>query len=744
MKKHILAAILCLSVTFTLFAKDKVINQPVFEFTRSGINHVDKIELGKDETRVYVHTMFVPHWWVKFPKEATFIEDSETGQRWFVTDIKNGEFDKEIYMPESGDSTFVLIFPKLDKKVKKIDLSCDDEDDKGRIYGISLNPKEKKKTKEVPSEVKQWINGELANAKRKTLMNTETGEFFYRDTARLVGYIKGYDPRAGFSTGMIYIGNEITREDYPIVVQVHKDGRFEASIPMSYPRNLSFSFNEEWVPFYIEPGQTLAVTLDWYDFLMADRLRNLWSYKFSDIHFQGAAADINKELHAFQSQLPELPVRSIYEEISKKEPDEYKAFLETVTADYTNQHKHLLNAENLSERARKILQTDYELLILQYLMEYESSYRRNRDETLPIDFYSFLQDVPMNDKELLSTPSFGTFINRFEYAAPFDAAGKKAYEQPSPQKTLFEYLFEELNLEKTQEDIDLIASSDSIFIWINNPEITGEKRTEIIEEHNKKWDNFFSRHGEDKKEAYQKKYIDVLDRKSAREIMTEQLRINDSIYTNELKLMPSITYEIMKVRSLDYIFGDWMEGQKEESAIFLAHIKKDIQEPFLKDEADRLFRKNYPIEGRTAYELPDTREANLFKELIAPYKGKILLVDFWGTTCGPCIAGIKAHKGMREKHKGSSDVDFVFISSPDNSPQLSAYNKFIEEHELENTHYLSADDFRYLRQLFKFNGIPRYIIVDREGRIWDDDASSYSFETTLEEMLQLEKSNQAE
>ena len=742
MKKHILAVIFCLFFTLTLFAKDKVINQPIFEFTRSGITHIDKIELGKDETRVYIHSIFIPHWWVKFPKENTFIEDSETGQRWFATDIKNGEFDKEIHMPESGDSTFVLIFPKLDKKVKKINF-CDSEDGNSRIYGISLNPKEKKKTKEVPSEVKQWIDDELAKAKRKTLMNTEVGEFFYRDTARLVGYIKGYDPRAGFSTGMIYIRNEITREDYPIVIQVHKDGRFEASIPMNYPENLSFNFNREWIPFYIEPGQTLAVTLDWDEFLMADRLRNI-RYKFSNIQFQGAIADVNKELLAFQSQLPELPYRSIYDERDKKGPDEYKTFLETITADYTNQHKHLLNTEVLSEKTRKILNDNYAVEFASFLMDYESDYKyRNRDEKLPIDFYNFLQDVPMNDKELLSTPSFKTLINRFEYAAPFTGRSL-AHKQLVPQKTLFEYLFEELNLKKTQEDIDLIASNDSIFIWINNPEITEERKEEIIEEHNKKWDNFLSRHGEDKHEAYQKKYIDILDRKSAREIMIEQFRINDSIYTNELKLMPSITYEIMKVRSLDYIFGDWMEGQKEESAIFLAHIKKDIQEPFLKDEADRLYRKNFPIEARTAYELPDTREANLFKELIAPHKGKILLVDFWGTTCGPCIAAIKAHKGMREKHKGSSDVDFVFITSANDSPQLSAYNKFIEEHELENTHYLSADDFRYLRQLFKFNGIPRYIIVDREGRIWDDNASSDSFETTLGEMLQLEKSNQAE
>ena len=104
------------------------------------------------------------------------------------------------------------------------------------------------------------------------------------------------------------------------------------------------------------------------------------------------------------------------------------------------------------------------------------------------------------------------------------------------------------------------------------------------------------------------------------------------------------------------------------------------------------------------------------------------------------IYAIKQHKELREKYKGSNDADFVFITSEDESP-LSAYNDFVKEQELEHTYRLNANDFRYLRQLFRFNGIPKYIIVDREGRIWKDDANSYNFEQDLSEMLELEKTN---
>lgn len=99
-------------------------------------------------------------------------------------------------------------------------------------------------------------------------------DFFRKDTAHLRGFLKGYDPRAGFSTGMIYTGNELTREDYPTVIQIHPDGRFEADFLLNHPWEGYISSKRTSIPFYIEPGETLFISLDWEDFLMADRYRD--------------------------------------------------------------------------------------------------------------------------------------------------------------------------------------------------------------------------------------------------------------------------------------------------------------------------------------------------------------------------------------------------------------------------------------------------------------------------------------
>jgi hypothetical protein len=93
---------------------------------------------------------------------------------------------------------------------------------------------------------------------------------------------------------------------------------------------------------------------------------------------------------------------------------------------------------------------------------------------------------------------------------------------------------------------------------------------------------------------------------------------------------------------------------------------------------------------------------------------------------------------MRESHKNSKDVAFVFITGAKESP-LEQYNKFVKEQELENTYIVSELDYLSFRQLFAFNGIPHYIIVDRQGRIMNNSTGVHNFENELKTLLANEK-----
>jgi len=335
----------------------------------------------------------------------------------------------------------------------------------------------------------------------------------------------------------------------------------------------------------------------------------------------------------------------------------------------------------------------------------------------------------MNNKELLSTQSFSTFINRLEYCRPLSVFTKFAQTITPPEKTFIQYLFEDLNIQKTPDDEVFLIMQDSLNGKLSSPDIPAEEKNQFLSDFRTVSVEFQKRY-EQHNADYAKKYNQPTPRE--RELGMWQMK--DSAYVNDLKLKPGIIYDVTKIRSLNSTFKNLLNNNKDEAWAFLTDLTSDMPESFLKKEADRLFLDNFPSEQRTAYELPDTYEAKVFKKLIAPFKGKIILVDFWATSCGPCIYNIKQNKTLREKYKDSPGLAFLFITSDYESP-ISAYDSFVKEQELTHTYRIDADQYRFLRQLFRFNGIPRYVLVDKEGKIIDDNFNSFQTALRLKELL---------
>lgn len=133
--------------------------------------------------------------------------------------------------------------------------------------------------------------------------------------------------------------------------------------------------------------------------------------------------------------------------------------------------------------------------------------------------------------------------------------------------------------------------------------------------------------------------------------------------------------------------------------------------------------------------LSEGKATEIFRRIVDPLKGKYILVDFWAINCGPCRFGIQQMRLIRERYKGSNDFTFAYVTDEQSTPQ-DAYAKFIEENGMdENLYRLSCDDYNYLRQLFKFNGIPRYILVNREGNIVNDDFPAHNIGYELSKLF---------
>ena len=62
---------------------------------------------------------------------------------------------------------------------------------------------------------------------------------------------------------------------------------------------------------------------------------------------------------------------------------------------------------------------------------------------------------------------------------------------------------------------------------------------------------------------------------------------------------------------------------------------------------------------------------------------------------------------------------------------MDFFEKYSTENALKNSYRVTADEYLSLRELFKFNSIPRYVLVDETGKIADGDFRIYNFKREL-------------
>ena len=131
-----------------------------------------------------------------------------------------------------------------------------------------------------------------------------------------------------------------------------------------------------------------------------------------------------------------------------------------------------------------------------------------------------------------------------------------------------------------------------------------------------------------------------------------------------------------------------------------------------------------------------TQADSLFAELIAPYRGKVIYLDFWGTWCGPCKEQMKLAAPIKEMMK---DRDVVFMYLANNSPQDSWQN-VIKNYGLTGpnvVHYnLPSTQQKLLERKFNINKFPTYILIDKNGTVSSPNAPSPRNRQTLLDSLE--------
>jgi thiol-disulfide isomerase/thioredoxin len=93
------------------------------------------------------------------------------------------------------------------------------------------------------------------------------------------------------------------------------------------------------------------------------------------------------------------------------------------------------------------------------------------------------------------------------------------------------------------------------------------------------------------------------------------------------------------------------------------------------------------------------------------YRGKVVLLDFWASWCGPCRSALPNLKRLQSIYSGD---DFVVVSVSEDDDE-AAWRAFTASHQMMWAQRLDSD--RSLQRQFGVSGLPTYVLIGRDGTV---------------------------
>lgn len=215
-------------------------------------------------------------------------------------------------------------------------------------------------------------------------------------------------------------------------------------------------------------------------------------------------------------------------------------------------------------------------------------------------------------------------------------------------------------------------------------------------------------------------------------LVIKNIRDHGEMKAFRLKLDPDSIYDERMRHPMEKILTDaWKSADNFSQGLvyndsMLTALRLQVTDTFL---LKRLQRQNDSLKAldaddhltadtRFVTEFPELKTPReIFQHVTAPYRGKVIYLDIWGTWCAPCRKMMSFMPAIKKRY---ADKDVVFLYLANSSPE-SAWRNAIKQHQITGPNVVHYRMPPMIQQEFEKDyltgGYPSYLLIDKAGNV---------------------------
>ena len=235
-------------------------------------------------------------------------------------------------------------------------------------------------------------------------------------------------------------------------------------------------------------------------------------------------------------------------------------------------------------------------------------------------------------------------------------------------------------------------------------------------------------------------YTKVGNQQSAN-VLIERLKSDTTKDLDSYRMLFDVLSRAERYEEMLEVFKEAEQQHPDAEPILwrLAYIYRKLGNTELADVYDRKADPTYELIGKP---VPDFSATDLDANPISlqGYRGKVVLLDFWGVWCGFCIYEIPNLKKVYDTYK-EQGFDIIGVSLDD---EKSALRDYIKENDIQWRQIYSGERWENdpLAQQYNITGVPAQWLIDTDGKLITHKARGEDLEQLVVEALKNKSTNQ--